>query len=57
MQDRERNTSLRGGKGASAITNSNNLIGMMAVKLRFVKDDPQMTPEKLVCFGSLPRET
>ena len=28
----------------------------MAIKLKFVKDDPQMTPERLVCFGSLPMD-
>ena len=32
---------------------TNNLVGLMAIKLKFSKDD-SMTPVKLICFGSLP---
>lgn len=32
---------------------TNNLVGVMAIKLKFRKDD-SMAPDKLICFGSLP---
>ena len=38
---------------ASLTQKSNNLIGVMAVKIQFEKDQ-QMTPKRFICFGSLP---